>query len=69
VTIVGRTIIQIDNIDFFKFAPLHSLPVQFGYPVGREVSDFYLDVVFFLDFQLHDLHVADKSWEARHTGE
>ena len=45
-TVVSRTIVQIDDIDLLEFAPLHSLPVQFGYSVGRKVGDFYLDVVF-----------------------
>ena len=45
-TVVSRTIVQIDDIDLLEFAPLHSLSVQFCNPIRREVSDFYLDVVF-----------------------
>lgn len=43
--IVCRAITQIDNVDFLEFAPLHSLSVQFGNSVGREIGDFYFDVV------------------------
>lgn len=45
-SVVGRAIIQVDDIDFLEFAPLRSLSVQFRNPVCREVCDFYLDAVF-----------------------